>query len=310
VDPVVDQLSTFGGLETDDPRPSVGVPNWFGQQRFGSRRPITHEVGLAIARADWEGAVMAYLGRPTAAEPESTQAARAFVEDTRDWGAALDRFPRRLGYERAMLHELASCDGDPGPGQFRAALESVPTSLQRLFVHAAQSYAFNRMLSERLARGLPFDRPVPGDVVCFADRSGVLEDGAASDGTTAVSPSVALPDVDRIQRVDERRVETVSRHCERARAFVTAPLVGTKTTFAEGEQGAIEREVLADLDLERADFDLPGEFHSTGTRRAILVRTDLDVARDPLTLSFALPKGSYATVLLREILKTDPVDLG
>lgn len=275
---------------------AIGVPNFFGQQRFGSRRPVTHEVGLAILRGDWEGAVMAYLGNPTDAEPEDTQTARAFVDDTRDWQAALDRFPHRLRYERSMLHELAECEAEPDAETFRAALERLPSNLQRLFVHAAQSYAFNLMLSERLERGLPFDRPVEGDVVCFADRDAPAD--------------LELPDADRLQRVDERRVRSVTRHCERGRAFVTAPLVGTDTELADGEQGEIERVVLDDLGLEPADFDLPGEFYSSGTRRAILVRTDLELEMDPLTLSFALPKGSYATVVAREYLKVDPIDLG
>ena len=298
---ITEELQVFGGLEDapgrgDASGTSIGVPNFFGQQRFGSRRPITHEVGLEIVRGDWEGAVLAYLGRPTEAEPEGTQEARTFLEETRDWQAALERFPNRLRYERSMLHELAECDGEPGPDEFRAALERVPSNLQRLFVHAAQSYAFNRMLSERLERGLPFDRPVAGDVVCFAD---------------ADAPAgLELPDADRLQRVDERRVDSVTRHCERGRAFVTAPLVGTETDLADGEQGEIERAVLDDLGLAPADFDLPGEFYSSGTRRAILVRTDLEVDAEPLSLSFALPKGSYATVVAREFLKVDPIDLG
>ncbi len=104
----------------------------------------------------------------------------------------------------------------------------------------------------------------------------------------------------------------MARHCERGRAFVTAPLVGTETELAEGEQGEIEREILEELDLEPGHFDLPGEFDSTGTRRAILVRTDLDVDvdGDDVAVKFALPKGSYATVVLREFLKADPIDLG
>jgi len=295
---ITDELHEFGGLEDhgNDDTTSIGVPNFFGQQRFGSRRPVTHEVGLAIARGDWEGAVMAYLGNPADAEPESTQEARAFIEETHDWQEALERVPNRLRYERSMIHALAEYDGEPGPDEFRAALERVPSNLQRLFVHAAQSYAFNLMLSERLERGLPFDRPVAGDVACFADTD-------APDG-------LELPDPDRLQRVDERRVDSVTRHCERGRAFVTAPLVGTETDLADGEQGEIERAVLDDLGLEPSDFDLPGEFHSTGTRRAILLRTDLTLETDPLTLSFALPKGSYATVVSREYLKVDPVDLG
>ncbi|WP_440765452.1 tRNA pseudouridine(13) synthase TruD [Natronorubrum sp. DTA7] len=294
---ITDELHAFGGLESPDAAGvSIGVPNFFGQQRFGSRRPVTHKVGLEIARGNWEGAVMSYLGNPTDAEPEGTQKARAFVQETRDWQEALERFPNRLRYERSMLHGVVDCDGEPGPEDFRAALERVPSNLQRLFVHAAQSYAFNLMLSERLERGLPFDEPVEGDVACFAD--------------TDAPEGLELPDTDRLQRVDERRVRSVTRHCERGRAFVTAPLVGTETELADGEQGEIERAVLDDLGLTPENFDLPGEFHSTGTRRAMLVRTDLEVETDPLTLSFALPKGSYATVVLREFLKVDPVDLG
>ena len=115
-----------------------------------------------------------------------------------------------------------------------------------------------------------------------------------------------LPDPDRTQVVDEGRLETVARHCERGRAFVTAPLVGTDTEFGAGEPADIARDVLEDLGVETADFALPGEFGSAGTRRAVRVTTDLDVDRDPLTLSFSLPAGSYATTLAREFLKVDP----
>lgn len=286
------QLRAFAGKDPEDAE-QVGVPNYFGQQRFGSKRPVTHEVGLAIVREDWEGAVMTYVGNPSEREPAETREARSFAEETHDWAEALDRFPRHLGYERSMLHKLA--ESDESPADFRAALEELPRNLQWLFVNAAQSYIFNRILSMRLDRGLPFERPVEGDVVCFSD----------SDAPSGM----ALPDTDRTQRVDEGRLSSVVRHCERGRAFVTAPLVGTETTLADGEQGDIERTVLDEVGIEPADFDLPGEFHSEGTRRAILVQTALDVETDPLRLSFDLPRGSYATVVLREFLKCDPESL-
>jgi tRNA pseudouridine13 synthase len=198
-----------------------------------------------------------------------------------------------------MLHRLVE-NGGRGEGDFREALEAVPSNLQRLFVNAAQSYLFNRILSERLERGLPFDRAVAGDVVCFADRADAGD----------VPAGLARPDPDRLQRVTERRVETIDRHLSRNGAFVTAPLVGTETELGEGEPGEIERAVLDGADLSPSDFDLPSEFGSTGTRRAILLTTDLEIEHDPLTFSFALPSGSYATVLLREFLKGDPRDLG
>jgi len=275
-----------------DDEGAVAVPNYFGQQRFGSRRPVTHEVGLAVLREDWRGAVLAYVGNPNEAEPQDTRAARAYAEETGDWPGALDRMPDHLGHERAMLHALVErgADEDAEPADFRAALSAVPENLGRLFVNAAQSYAFNLILSERLNRGVPFGRAVEGDVVCFAEDRGGL----------------TVPDPDRLQRVTPDRVRAVNRHVERGRAFVTAPLVGTDTDLGGGEPGEIERDVLDELDLDPADFDRPDPFGSTGTRRAIRLSTDLEIGTDPLSFSFALPKGSYATVLLREYLKTDP----
>jgi len=297
IDTILGELAAFAGSGSDSGNgdsTTVGVPNYFGQQRFGSERPVTHEVGLAIARGDWKDAVLAYVGNPNERERKDTREARAYVSETEDWPGALDRLPNRLGYERSMCHHLAE-NGADEPEDFRAALETVPTNLQQLFVNAAQSYAFNRILSTRLERGLPFDEPVAGDVVCFADSD-------APDG-------LELADTDRTQRVTAENVGTIRRHCERGRAFVTAPLLGTESVRAEGEPGEIERAVFDELGIEPADFDLPGEFHSEGTRRAILLRTDLSVEDDPLTLSFALPKGSYATVVLREITKSDPSGL-
>jgi tRNA pseudouridine13 synthase len=294
VDAITSDLRAFADTGNGDSvdGAAVAVPNYFGQQRFGSRRPVTHDVGLAVVRGDWEGAVMAYVGNPSTYEPERTHAARAFVEETRDWQAALDEFPSYLGYERSMLHRLA--EGDDEPADFRAALETVPTNLQRLFVNAAQSYVFNLILSARLERGLPFVEAVAGDVVCFSDTD-------APDGLT-------VPDTDRTQAVTEKRVRSVRRHCQRNRAFVTAPLVGTETTLADGDPGDIERTVLDDVGVDPDDFDLPGEFHSEGTRRAVVVPTALALEREPVTFRFSLPRGSYATVLLREYLKRDPAE--
>ncbi|MFW5965272.1 MAG: tRNA pseudouridine(13) synthase TruD [Halodesulfurarchaeum sp.] len=265
-----------------------GVPNAFGHQRFGSYRAITHEVGFAILREDWEAAVFSYLGSPSPHEPEDSRRAREFVEKTRDWTAALDQFPNRLRYERTMLHALAA------GADFREAIETFPENLKRLFVNAAQSAIFNTILSRRLEASVPFHEPVAGDVVAFAAEN---------------AAELPLSDQDRTQRVTAKRVSVMARHAERDRAFVTAPLLGTETEFASGEPGEIERDVADEYDLDRAAFDLPEPFGSTGTRRAILLRVDPAISQDPLTFEFSLPKGSYATALLREYLKISPLEL-
>ena len=307
-----DSLAESDGAITDA---TVAVPNYFGQQRFGSVRPVTHRVGLAVVRGDVREAVRLYAGNPSAAEPTDTQSGRDRVDAAfgvtatgepvadgtgdGDWAACLDALPRKLRFERSMVSRLAEAGVDPAaPPEdeaWRTALEAVPSNLQRLFVNAAQSVLFNRILSERLRRGLPFDRPVAGDVACFADRDAPDE--------------LYAPDVDRLQRVSADRVSIVARHCARGRAFVTAPLVGTDTDLAAEEPGEIERSILDEAGIDPTDFDLPGEFDSSGTRRAVLLRTDLDIRVDDgdPRFAFALPSGSYATVLLREFTKTDPL---
>ncbi len=69
----------------------------------------------------------------------------------------------------------------------------------------------------------------------------------------------------------------------------------------------IERELLREAGLFPADFDLPGGLRMEGERRPLRVplRTP-SVSAEPdgnLVVAFSLPKGSYATTVLREIIK-------
>ncbi|MFB6112293.1 MAG: tRNA pseudouridine(13) synthase TruD [Halobacteriaceae archaeon] len=279
---IADSLRAQGGPDR------VTVPNFFGQQRFGSRRPITHEVGKRILKRDWEGAVMTYVGQSFETEPAATRAAREFVEETREWGRAIEKFPDGLRYERALLSALASGD------DFETALEALPWNLRRLFVHAVQSAIFNRILTRRLEDDQALDSPSAGDVVCFSEERAGL----------------TIPDPDAVQRVAESQVETVTRHCQRGRAFLTAPLVGTETAFGEGEPDAIAQDILEEMGIQREDFALPDPYGSTGTRRALCVYSQLTLQTDEpaatVDTGFSLPKGAYATALLREFLKGDP----
>jgi tRNA pseudouridine13 synthase len=86
----------------------------------------------------------------------------------------------------------------------------------------------------------------------------------------------------------------------------TGPLFGCRMTMPEGEEGALENSLLAAEGLEPASFDLPGGLRMEGERRPLRVplgapRASADA--DGLVLDFSLPKGSYATAVLREIMK-------
>jgi len=138
-----------------------GVPNFFGVQRFGSRRPVTHVVGKYVVKEDWERAIYEFLTMEFPRESEDAIRARRWLrENWGDFEGALEVFPRFLDYEREILEHLARY-----PNDYVNAFRRLPYWIRRMFVHAYQSYLFNRILSERMRRGLPLGEPVEGDIV-------------------------------------------------------------------------------------------------------------------------------------------------
>lgn len=115
------------------------VPNYFGEQRFGSIRPVTHLVGREIIRENPEKAVKTYLAKVFKGEPDETKEARKRLAKDYDFKKALDYFPRHLKFERTMIAHLAEY-----PGDYIGALRVLPKFLKLMFVHAYQSYLFNK----------------------------------------------------------------------------------------------------------------------------------------------------------------------
>jgi len=70
-----------------------GIPNFFGHQRFGTTRPITHLVGKAIVKGDFEEAAMLFLAQPSAHEHPASRQARIELQLKQDFKHALQNFP-------------------------------------------------------------------------------------------------------------------------------------------------------------------------------------------------------------------------
>ncbi len=267
------QLRAFGGF-----------PNFFGVQRFGSVRPVTHLVGRHIVRGEFREAVEVYAANPIAGEDPESYEVRAALAESGDVRAAIRDFPRPYTFEKAMLSHLVA-----RPNDWVGALRQLPQNLLMMFVHAYQSVLFNRIVSERLRRGLPIHEPVAGDLVLPADRRG-------------------LPDRERTVAVTEENRERVAARCRSGKAWVAAVLYGSESEFARGEPGDIEREVVEAEDLHPKDFlipDLP-RLSSKGTRREILAplrSLEARVEGEDLHLATELTRGAYATCLLREFMK-------
>ncbi|GBG00206.1 hypothetical protein Rsub_12987 [Raphidocelis subcapitata] len=87
-----------------------GFVNYFGMQRFGTGGAPTHAVGALLLRREWEAAARLLMAPGVDDWQEAAEARRLFLEKG-DAQAALDRLPRFLVAERAMLSVLAGGRG-------------------------------------------------------------------------------------------------------------------------------------------------------------------------------------------------------
>lgn len=145
---------------------------------------------------------------------------------------------------------------------------------QKLLISALTSLLFNLTLKERLEQNL-FSRLLPGDIAKKHDTGGLF---LVSD------PAKEQPRADRLE------------------ISATGPIWGKKMKRAKNEAGELEEKILSEQELT------PDVFHKQpGSRRSLrVVLREVTLLQKPdgLRLEFFLPKGSYATVLLDEIMKT------
>lgn len=279
----VEEIETIGGF-----------PNFFGHQRFGTTRPVTHLVGKALVQGSFGDAVMLFLTKPSLYEhPQSIEVRRRLAE-TEDFRQALRDFPEQLHYERLMLRRLAQKRTD-----FAGAYKRLPFKLQELFIQAYQSFLFNRFLSDRIKFKLPLDEAQVGDYVVKVERNG-------------------LPMMRMNKRVKVADLEKTNKALRESSLRLAIPLMGFRQQSSLGVQGNIEREILSEEGISPQSFrikEIP-EISSKGGLRTVLTplndfsfKVEEHYAKHQLSmkLSFLLHRGSYATVFLRELMK--PSDL-
>lgn len=268
-----------------------GIPNFYGHQRFGTIRPITHIVGREIIKGNFEGAVMNYLAIPHEFEHEKAKEARKRLMETRNFKEALQTFPRHLKYEILMLQQLVK-----NPTDYKGALRKLPLQLRRLFTQAYQAYLFNKFLSERIRRGIPLNEPQIGDYVVYVDQRGLPTQYA--------------------KRVESKNLGEIQRAVKEGKMRIAIPLVGYKQPTSNGIQGEIEKEILEKENVKPENFYVKDirETSAKGELRTALTpiielshqkpcKDSANPSKRMLKCSFTLQRGSYATVFLRELMK-------
>ncbi len=277
-----------------------GIPNFFGHQRFGTTRPITHLAGKAIIKGNFEEAVMLYLAKPSVHEHPLSRSARLKLHTTRDFKQALQDFPRQLRFERLILSHLVK-----KPDDFVGALRRLPAKLQELLVQAYQSYLYNRFLSERIHNGFSLKRAEAGDFLVNVERSG-------------------LPMVNLSRVASEENLMEANELIKAGRMRIALPLIGTRQKLSQGAMGQIEKQILEEEGIQSNNFkvNIISNLSRRGGLRAVIapfhgfkmhVSSSLASNKEErhAILSFSLLRGSYATVLLREIMKpSDPIVAG
>ncbi len=139
----------------------VGLPNFYGNQRFGGKRQITHRVGKLLLLGKFEEAVMLYLTDTYEEEKEEIKQARINLAKTRDYKKALREFPMETRAEKAMLNHLVNY-----PNDFAGAFTELPEKMRYLFTHAVQSDIFNKILTKRITKyGAKALEKIDGDVL-------------------------------------------------------------------------------------------------------------------------------------------------
>lgn len=269
-----------------------GIPNFYGHQRFGTTRAITHLVGKAIIQGNLEEAAMIFLAKPSRHEHPSSRQARSELQATQDFREALQNFPMQLRYERLMLRHLVEAQGD-----FVGAFRRLPLKLCKLFVQAYQAYLFNRFLSARIKGGFSMSKAEEGDFVVNLERSG-------------------LPMIRTGRIVGSADTAEVNRLIEAGKMRVALPIFGFKQKLSQGAVGNAQKQILEAEGVEAQNFQISAmpEVSGRGELRAAVspvrnfkagvVSTNADEPNQrQVGLEFMLLRGSYATVLLREVMK-------
>jgi len=260
-----------------------GVPNYVGDQRFGYRQN-SHRTGRALLLGDFQSVIDEMLKADAPSESEYIRQGREHVR-TGDYEKALQVWPKTLRYDRQLLDALRQ--GKPP----RDAVMSIDGNQRAFLISAWQSAVFNQVLTRRVADGT-FDKLLPGDLAWKHDSRATFEvDESTYDADNAPGGRV-----------------------EQGLLSPSGPLWGTQMPRAGEEPGRIESEALANAGVTEAQLAGTGEDPKAvaeGKRRPLrIILKDPDVSGGVdengayIKTSFELPRGSYATMVLREVMKT------
>ena len=293
----------------------TGFINYFGTQRFGTQGVPTHEIGKELIKGNYSTVIDLILKPRESESMLPLKQARKVWRDEQDANKAL-QILRSNRKDRTIEGKLLLGLSRRHKNDSIGALNEIPRHQRLLYVHALQSYIWNKVVSKRIQ--VFGTKVLKGDLV--SSREEAVEGGAGANKEELVE---VVEDVSKVDIHD-----------------VILPIPGTKVRFPDNEIKSWYEEFLAEdgltlesFDSSVKDYKLPGDY-----RRLIIKPTDVDWElksyTDPTTdlilsdwekmknpeadatdksegeskaliIKFSLPSSSYATMALREIMKIE-----
>jgi tRNA pseudouridine13 synthase len=259
--------------------PRVGLPNYFDDQRFGSVGFAGEFIAQAWLLGDHERALKLAMAEANPFDRSAIKAEKAILRDHwGDWVEAKRLLPRSSA--RSIVTYLVD-----HPVDYRGAFARMRRDLRMLYFSAFQSHLWNLLLAGRLEA-----EAGPGELVPVDLKVGTFP----------------FP-----RRMQPERVQALRQ--------LGLPLPCARTPVPAGALGPIIERVLAPFRLGWSDLrikHLKDIFFSKGSRAGLFFPGHLRAAAEDdalhpghraLRLSFELPKGSYATILVKRITQAAEV---
>ncbi len=253
----------------------VGIVNYFDSQRFGFLKHGQGFIGKQLIRGDFEGALKSFLATPSELDRSDDAKVKAFWRD--NWGQWRMFAPQKAGAIYApMLRRLRQ-----DPMDFKGAFMHIERRTRMMTLFELQSYLWNEGVRRFLLGILP-----PAELLGLRYQAGAL-----------IFPRSIPP---------EMRDELKDK---------TFPLLAHDSTFTDPRVQAAAVSALQSQGLalshmkvpetpqlffkheERPLFVFPGKLRVSEARPDEMNRGSLK-----LTLSFTLPPGAYATLVVRRVL--------
>ncbi|HDI51124.1 tRNA pseudouridine(13) synthase TruD [candidate division KSB1 bacterium] len=264
----------------------IGVPNYFGIQRFGIHNDNA-AAGKALLLQQWEDFFHIVLGNPGSSQIQSGQTgeqrgddnhaailrARQLFEEGK-LAEAVELWPPDYSFPKSLLRRLIEFKGG-----YHNTIATMPAAMKNFYLNAYQSHLFNETLRLRMPA---INEVWVGDLAYLHRNGAVFKVEQAETEQTRVDSSEISP---------------------------SGPIWGSTMITPEGKEWELEEKVVSEegftVEELRARFKTAGLKGERRPFRIFLTDVDYEFVEDSLLLRFTLPRGVYATIVLRELMKTD-----